>query len=263
MKKCKNVECENSVDGGRTYCSLKCRNYYVNKYLRDYSKNGIGLSAKTIEKYENNPKFCKNPNCGKKIEYNKRINDYCNNSCSASVTNVGIDRKNQKISSSAYQNILNSNRKKRGEHFIDYSFCRFCGTGLDVSNRVKFCSEECRKKHKRVNMDEYKKYKSDAKFNFNLADYPDEFDFKLIEEYGWYKPTNKGDNLKGVSRDHMLSVREGFDLGVDPKLISHPANCKLMIHTQNISKNKKSTISVEQLIDMITEWDKKYKNQKL
>jgi hypothetical protein len=34
-------------------------------------------------------------------------------------------------------------------------------------------------------------------------------------------------NLGGVSRDHMIAVRDGFNLGIDPKLLSHPANCKL------------------------------------
>lgn len=36
--KCKNIECENDVIGKRIYCSLSCRNYYVNKYIRDYTK---------------------------------------------------------------------------------------------------------------------------------------------------------------------------------------------------------------------------------
>lgn len=259
MKICKNVECDNETENGKLYCSLKCRNYYVNKYLRDYTKSGRGLSVKSVDNYENNPKYCKNPNCGKKIDYKKRVNDYCNNSCSANVTNRGIDRSNQKISQIAYQNILNANKKKRSVNFIDYSFCRFCQNEIDVSKRVKFCSDECRKKHKRKDMDEFKKYKSDAKFNFNLSDYPEEFDFNLIKEYGWYKPSNKGNNLNGISRDHMLSVKEGFDLGVDPIIISHPANCKLMIHSQNISKNKKSTINLEELIDRIQIWEDKYK----
>lgn len=53
----------------------------------------------------------------------------------------------------------------------------------------------------------------------------------------------------------MLSVREGFELGIDPKLISHPANCRLMKHTDNISKNKKSVITVEELLEKIKEFD--------
>ena len=80
----------------------------------------------------------------------------------------------------------------------------------------------------------------------------------LIEKYGWYKAKNRGDNLNGVSRDHMLSVNEGFNMKIDPYLISHPANCKLMVHTDNVSKHKKSSITKEDLIERINSWDKKY-----
>ncbi len=101
-------------------------------------------------------------------------------------------------------------------------------------------------------------YRKACKFRFNLKDYPDNFDFWLIEQYGWYKAKNKGDNLGGVSRDHMLSVSEGFELGIDPFLLAHPANCKLLIHTDNISKNKKSTITFDELLNRIKNFDEKY-----
>jgi len=54
----------------------------------------------------------------------------------------------------------------------------------------------------------------------------------------------------------MYSVRQGFENKIDPKHIAHPANCKLMIHTDNISKNKKSSITHDELLDKILEWDK-------
>ena len=60
----------------------------------------------------------------------------------------------------------------------------------------------------------------------------------------------------------MLSVREGFELGIDPKLISHPANCRLMIHNENVSKNKKSIITLEELLDRIEKFEQKYKKYK-
>jgi Rps23 Pro-64 3,4-dihydroxylase Tpa1-like proline 4-hydroxylase len=100
-------------------------------------------------------------------------------------------------------------------------------------------------------MTEFKIYKAETNFKFNLSDYPDMFDFSLIEKYGWYSPSNKKNNLSGVSRDHMLSVKEGFELGIDPKLLAHPANCKLMIHNDNVSKNKKSSITLEELLERI------------
>ena len=64
--------------------------------------------------------------------------------------------------------------------------------------------------------------------------------------------------MGGVSRDHIYSVNEGFKNKVDPKIISHPANCRLMVHSENISKNKKSDITIEELLIKIDNWNKKY-----
>lgn len=91
-----------------------------------------------------------------------------------------------------------------------------------------------------------------------MNDYPDEFDFELIRENGWYSPSNKGNNLGGVSRDHMYSVKDGFENNVPPELLSHPANCRLIIHNENSSKNRNSCITLDELKERIALWDKKY-----
>jgi hypothetical protein len=269
MGKCKNIECDNKTENKRVYCSLSCRNYYVNKYLRDYSKNGEGLSKEVKDKYETNPKYCKNIGCGKKISYEKRRNEYCGGSCSASHTNTLREVYHRKpLSGVALENIKLANRKqsekKTGDKFSEYvinpNICLNCSEALQYALRKrKYCNTKCRKMFKRKDMDEFLIYKAETKFNFGLSNYPDEFDFGLVEEHGWYSPSNsKKPNLNGVSRDHMLSVREGFNNGVDPKLLSHPANCKLMAHTDNISKNKNSSITESELKSRIYNWNNKY-----
>ena len=97
-----------------------------------------------------------------------------------------------------------------------------------------------------------------ASFDFNLADYPEEFNFSLIEEYGWYSASNRGNNLNGVSRDHMVSVKFGYENNIDPNIISHPANCRLMRHNDNVSKNEDCSISLEELKVRIEKWNLKY-----
>lgn len=101
-------------------------------------------------------------------------------------------------------------------------------------------------------------YRLQCRFHFALSDFPDEFDFELIKKYGWYKAKNKGDNLNGVSRDHMYSVMEGYRNNVDPSIIAHPANCRLIRHNDNVSKLDGSTITLEELLDRIEKWNKKY-----
>ena len=258
--KCKNIECNNETTGKRVYCSLTCINIYVNKYLRDYNRYKETCENKKKEReieYKKNPKHCKN--CNEVINFEKNENEsFCSHSCRASYTNGKRDysRWADKISESL-KKYYNSNKKDGRFHILN---CEFCSIDFKHKRKnVKFCSKECLNKNKRKNMDEYKSYKIDTNFKFNLGDFPDEFDFKLVEKYGWYSPTNKRNNLKGVSRDHMLSVRGGFEMGIDPKIISHPANCRLMIHNENISKNKKSSITYEELLERIKTFEEKYK----
>jgi hypothetical protein len=67
--------------------------------------------------------------------------------------------------------------------------------------------------------------------------------------------------LAGVSRDHLYSVKDGFDNHVDPKLLAHPANCQLLVHNGprgNNQKNSHSEITLDQLLDRIAAWDAIY-----
>ena len=102
-------------------------------------------------------------------------------------------------------------------------------------------------------------YRQKCQFKFDLKKFPNEFDFELIKEHGWYKPKNKGNNLNGVSRDHMYSIADGFKNNISPEIIKHPANCKLVLHLENQNKRAKSSITLKHLIDRIKDWEIKYK----
>lgn len=270
---CKNIECKNETIGKRVYCSLSCRNIFVNKYLRNYDKVSSTFKKKKEErenKYLINPKKCEY--CNEIIIYDKILDNqkFCSQTCSASFTNrlrKGIkytlsDEGRESLVKSAWKNLLSDESRKKshesqnrkGKEKVNI-ICINCDK---LHTNKKYCSINCTKEFKRKDMDEYQKYRLDSNFKFNLADYPNEFDFSLIEKYGWYSPTNKNNNLGGISRDHMLSVREGFEMKIDPIIISHPANCKLMIHNENISKNKKSTITNDELLERIKEFENKY-----
>lgn len=103
------------------------------------------------------------------------------------------------------------------------------------------------------------RYRQLCRFTFNVYDYPDYFDLKLIELYGWYKAKNRGDNQNGVSRDHMFSIKEGYINNVDPYYLSHPANCILMRHVDNNKKKTNSTITFSELVEKIKSFDEKIK----
>ena len=128
--------------------------------------------------------------------------------------------------------------------------------------KQKFCCLKCSSQYKNLSRRElrsdWKNYRADCQFRFNLKDYPNEFDFNLIEKVGWYSPSNKKNNLQGVSRDHMVSCRYGFDNNIPAEQLRHPANCELMIHGQNVSKYTNNSITYEELLQRIKEWDNRY-----
>lgn len=149
--------------------------------------------------------------------------------------------------------------------------CEECGTEFKYiktgRNRHKrFCCKSCSTKNTRRTRDAelrktrtaFRNYRLDCQFQFGLKDYPDEFDFKLVEQHGWYLPKNRGNNLNGISRDHMVSVRFGFDNNIPPEHIRHPANCRLLQHNNNVSKGIKNSITYEQLLQRIATWNTKY-----
>jgi hypothetical protein len=106
---------------------------------------------------------------------------------------------------------------------------------------------------------EYFSYRNQCRFRFNVYDYPQEFDLKLLKKYGLYSPTNRKNNLNGISRDHIYSVYDGYVNKIDPQILSHPANCRLIKQNENSKKHKKSEITLIALKKKIYIWDKKYK----
>jgi len=131
-----------------------------------------------------------------------------------------------------------------------YLYFRSISDALKLARKNGKCKESSK--------DGLDRYRQQCRFRFNVYDYSDKFDLLLIEQYGWYKAKNRGDNPNGVSRDHMYSVKEGFTNNVNPYIISHPANCILMRHCDNNRKNTNCSITLNELIDKINKWDKCY-----
>lgn len=234
------------------------------------SERAAGEKAKQKDEYLNAPRRCKE--CNVDIRFEKRNNKFCSNSCAASHSNR--ERTNSGWVPSVEQRRKIS-EKLSGEPYIQPSTVyKTCPCGEEFSftktrhNDKNYCSRSCAGKFSpsrikkveevRANRTPLQNYRADCAFKFALNEYPDEFDFSLIEIYGWYKPKNRGNNLNGISRDHIVSVRYGFDHDIDPAIISHPANCRLIRHSDNVSKGINCGISLEMLLEKIEKWDAKY-----
>jgi hypothetical protein len=169
-------------------------------------------------------------------------------------TKVSSKLSGRKLSDQHKKNIEQANNFNRKEKIIRN--CLECDSILTVrmSDNRKFCTTKCWANYTEKNKEPFLLYRQRCNFDFKFEDYPGKFDLTLVEQNGWYSPSNKGNNINGVSRDHMVSVRTGFDLGIDPEIIKHPANCKIMLHKQNQSKREKSSITVEELLERIRNW---------
>lgn len=231
----------NEKQGNKHFCTLKC---------------SIEYKKKCASKQSGNCCFC-----GKEISYEKRKNKFCSSNCSASHNNKNRVGEKRVFSEKAIKNITAANNKRYNvsEYYNSPNYCKECKVILKFGQRSNiFCGINCKKAFDSKNMTEFNKYKSKCSFTFNLKNFPNEFNFTLINQFGWYSAKNRGNNLKGVSRDHMLSIMEGFSQNIDSKIISHPANCELMIHSNNSKKWKNSSITIEELKNKIIQWDSKY-----
>lgn len=215
-----------------------------------------------IQSYRLSPKSCKQ--CDTIIPYEQRNNFYCSHSCRAKSVNTG------RVLSQAWKTSIQHGRQKFLEtyHYKDPPtktlICKTCNKTKEVPKSSKriFCSRTCTYQHrtKQANLGKtpIQVYRKACQFKFNLADFSNEFDFSLVEQYGWYKAKNRGNNLTGVSRDHCISIRYGYEHNIPAEHIAHPANCKLMQHTENMKKNTDIEFSYEELLAKIADWNYKY-----
>lgn len=228
------------------------------KKLTEYAEQ---RKIKAELEYCQHPKTC--PECSKILDFAIRKNKFCSHQCSAKASNNSRKQNGFTLSVESRQKISKTLLGRVYPKKIKSTLCQNCNTSFVVSDRrKKFCSSNCRLEFrtniKNTLFSDIKVYRAYSRFDFALNNFPDEFDFSLIEKYGWYSPSNKKNNLSGVSRDHMVSVRFGLENNIDPKIIAHPANCHLMVHSQNISKGTSSSIPIEELYERIEKWDIKY-----
>lgn len=100
--------------------------------------------------------------------------------------------------------------------------------------------------------DEKKRYFKDASFKFKTIDYRTP-GFELLETYK-FLPGHLQGKEPHLNRDHMVSVKYGWDNKIDPNIISHPANCHLILARDNQRKGSNCSISLDSLLNRISIW---------
>lgn len=101
----------------------------------------------------------------------------------------------------------------------------------------------------------YTKYFKEAEW---IARMWDLHNTDILIKYGIF---NAKTNPGGCVRDHMYGRRQGFIDGVPPILLRHPANCQILLHSDNIKKAKghDCTMSLQELLVKIEEYKNEWK----
>lgn len=199
-----------------------------------------------------NPKYCKY--CSTAIDYEKRkSNIFCNSKCAATYNTAKKDWSIIRTGPKPKLKLSPEICKDSTGPYTKIYLCKCKITGKKwYSPTVKTIHPE--------SVEIRKVYAYQCRFTFSPKSFPEWFDYSsdLISEYGWYSAANRGNNLSGCSRDHMYSISDGFANKINTSIISHPANCQIVPHRKNQNKNKKSIITLDQLMERIYTFNKKY-----
>jgi hypothetical protein len=214
---------------------------------------------------------------------------FCSQSCSATFNNTqrgahslerkikireGVLRKNNKTSEQPYDPeirmclICNQSCKQRGSKYCSIAcatsapkpakkprvvfncLCAHCGAKFTNKTQKKYCSE-----HAAL-------YSHNGRarywFTINVYKYPDLFDIESLTRVGFRSRINPN----GYTRDHKVSVNEAIKNNYDPYYIKHVMNCELMLWEENNKKNTKSSISYQELVKLVDEYDAKTQESK-
>lgn len=213
----------------------------ANTYSRHFGSwnNALKLAGIPL-RTDKKERICKN--CDKTfVRLNHIKSEFCSVSCSTTYHNKKSPKrkKSNKKKETPYQiwknNIVGEYCKVR------FLKCGHCGALFASNKKVRYCKE-----HKELYSTENRQR---YRFSFNLYNYPDLFDIKMIERIGWYCATKNSQHK--LTRDHKVSVFEAIKNEYEPFYISHPLNCELMSWNDNYKKREKSSIEYKKLVQIV------------
>jgi len=185
--------------------------------------------------------------CGDEfVSYISEERFFCSLNCSASYNNLQRNGLTEDVKNKISQSL----KKHYGPVKEKNKKCRSCNLEKKIP-KYKITCDDCRYQY-------YKFYRPSCEFDFDFKTFEAEFNTTDLKKLGWYSPSNKGNNLNGVSKDHMYSVKEGFINKIDPEIIKHPANCQLLKYSENSVKKTSCSITIDELISRIKEWNDKF-----
>lgn len=226
-------------------CEHCSNNFLVSNSSRRHQKFCNPVCYKKAVKNPNQLSSC--ARCNKPLGRHQKM--YCSQSCAAITNNHAYPKRKKKIRDvkpkvlkvSKRPKILKDNLSPKVFNCV----CAHCGVKFVTSKQRKYCNSH---------RDCYS-HKGRARywFSINVFKYPDLFDLEALKKIGF----RSRENPDGYTRDHKVSVNEAIRHDYDPYYIKHVMNCELMLWPENNKKNTKSSITYEELVKMVDEYDRK------
>lgn len=140
----------------------------------------------------------------------------------------------------------------RDHYHLNYTdFGMFIKKCLELKTLRDAAINLAEKSGRRVTDEKILYYKA-CQFNFDPYSMPNIPNYHLLLERGVYHPLT---NPSGMCRDHMVSVAYGWRYNIPSEIISHPCNCQYLSNIDNLSKNDKSSMTIEELKERIASQD--------
>lgn len=223
-------------------------------------KLNASVKARNEEEYYKNPKLCLH--CSTILPYSKdKRTKFCSKSCSCTYHNLRSDYSKNKETwnNKKKTNTLPPCNKSKGkatsfryqlQKDAPYSKvynnkCQQCGDTKLSKNKKRYC-EKCSHLYSNNGRAPYW-------FTFNIYNYPDLFDLEQLKLIGFYHHIS---NKNGLTRDHKISVNAAIRNNYDPYYIKHPLNCELLTFEENNKKKTKCSISYEDLVKLVDEYER-------
>lgn len=242
------------------FCSKSCQYQKVGKIHRERAKARRDSAPLKLCKQ------CQNPIMSRTAPL------FCNRSCSATYHNASRGPMSQeqriKISNTMREKVIiditegfKNVSPKLMKRFIVGPYTPIYRNICKKTGLV-FYAPTYKKYHPSVITDR-QHYAYLCQFKFSISQFPLWFDGTIIKEHGWYSTpgSRKGlTNTNGVSRDHRLSIQDGWESLILPSVICHPANCLLTLHKNNQRKKCNSSITLDELMVDIKKFEQLYPN---
>lgn len=245
-----------------------------NKKYEFTAHHFIKLNKKTFNCKKCSLKGSGNPNYGKKWDETKKIeqsnlikskvDDEYRLKCSKGMKGKVVLESTKKLKNETMM-------KRYGKLSLSSGHDELTRKKIGIKSKEKF-TKEYLKKIRKINEDNGtwipKNKKDDYLFYRDLSNWKNLIineniiGFEKLKLYSFYNKSYR--NKDSLVRDHMYGRKSGFKLGVFPEIIRHPANCRLISHSENIVKSKNNddcVITLEELFEKIKNWKFPYEEQ--